>query len=535
VPQAQAAGQPSAAVPAQPVVLETFKPNPMGFWVDLFAALGTTAVILLMIFPILIIAIIPLALPIAFYVKKEFESIIYEMRQDGIWVKHGWISRSETMLFYRNIQDTSIEQGIFERLVGLQNLTVKSMSFQSAASAHFSYLTADDAKKMQELLKSQIENAASSSQSAPGAQQTVQAQALASQQKAIATAAAQFSSAPLVSPYKNDFIKGHLVGSVPFLAIGFVVGILLFVISGVFGQGWLAIFGFMIIGIGILVPIIDVAMAVIDASTYSYALTSAGLEIQLGLLSRFKKVIRYEKIQDIRMSCSFFESFAGMASMEIETGSRDIVSSKQGAMDAGVTQTERIPYLKLADARALRAKLLEISGIAYPGDQNILRQTHPLSPKKPLKKTVGFVGILSVQLFILGVLMGVLGGSFLSWIGWAIAAIFAVVMIVIAPIVYKYEQMYMQKYFYDENEDSLVIRKGVFGWSEIVVPFRNIQSIYVDQDWYDVYFDTWDVWITTVTATSGPMAHIDGTSREHAESLVRILVERVEKSRKRRV
>jgi membrane protein YdbS with pleckstrin-like domain len=286
----------------------------------------------------------------------------------------------------------------------------------------------------------------------------------------------------------------------------------------------------------VCIAVFSVVSALIDEQTYSYSISESGLSIELGLLSRYKKVIRYEKIQDIKLHCGFLESFYGIANMEIETGSKDIVEGGKGrgSTMAMAMMAERIPYLKLQDAYALRSKLLEICGITYPSSQQPLRQALPLSQKKPLKKTVGYVGIFTFQVLLVGILLWLFGQSYLTYIGMGLALLALLNMTLVAFIMYAYEQLYMRKYFYDENKETLVIRKGVFGWNEIVVPYRNIQSIYVDQDWYDVFFDTWDIWITTVTATSGPMAHIDGTSREDAEKLARLLLERVEKSRKRR-
>jgi membrane protein YdbS with pleckstrin-like domain len=236
-------------------------------------------------------------------------------------------------------------------------------------------------------------------------------------------------------------------------------------------------------------------------------------------------------MQDIRLYCGFVESFAGLATINVETGSRDAMPDRGG--EVGMTRTERIPHLKLADAYALRAKLLDITAMRYPQGKTPLRATMPLSAKKPLKKTVASVGIFGVQIFLVLVLAVVLIPQPFSWIAIGLLALFLIVNAVSVPVHLWYERLYMAKYFYDENGEVLVIRKGVFGWSEIVVPYRNIQSIYVDQDWYDVYYDLWDVWITTVTSASGPMAHIDGLERADAERLARLLVERVESSRKR--
>jgi membrane protein YdbS with pleckstrin-like domain len=178
----------------------------------------------------------------------------------------------------------------------------------------------------------------------------------------------------------------------------------------------------------------------------------------------------------------------------------------------------------------LRDRLLKIACISCPKNQTPLRATMPLSARKPLKKTVSRIGILSVQLLIICAVLGMLL-PFDRLRTLLILIALPGLYILCSALTYPYEKRYQEKYFYDADDESLIIHKGVFGWREIVVPFRNIQSVYVDQDIYDVYFNLWDVWITTATFTSGPMAHIDGLEISDAEKLARLIIDRVEKSR----
>ncbi|MCX8195329.1 MAG: PH domain-containing protein [Candidatus Micrarchaeota archaeon] len=535
--EAVSAAEAQAEAAESQKAIATFRPSAKGFWLELAGALVAYAFIIIYLFlgleepsesfglMVLIFSIL-LAGAVALYVKKEYGSRVYEIRREGLWIRKGWLSPSETLLFYRNIQDWDISKSFVERILGLQTLVVKSMSSLSAQSARLTYLTVEDTKKIQELLQRQIEA------SAAAPQKEADSDAVAAAVPLQTSIIKHSGGERIVSPYKNDFVKGHLVGSIPMIAIFLLLALISSVAGALFpsfsSSVWLFTVIFVILAIAS--GVLAIISALIDRATYSYAIGKEGLVIELGLLSRHKKVIRYEKIQDIRIHCGFFESFVGLVNMDVETGSEDLVESedKEGA----AILTERIPYLHIDDANALRSKLLATIGVSYPKGDSVLRTACPLSPKKPLKKTVAWISILNIQLLLVFLLFSAITPPPLNIVAWALTAL-TLLRIAFSPLIYWYEQLYMQKYFYDANEDTLVIRKGVFGWGEIIVPFRNIQSIYIDQDWYDVYFNTWDVWITTVTATSGSMAHIDGTGPNEAEKLTRLLVDRVEKSRKK--
>ncbi len=543
----------SAAV--QPGIIATFKPAPVGLWLDYAGLLIGFTLMSVFIFWPLLIGFPLVAIVLWVYNKKDFASRTYSLRPDGLWLKEGWINPKETMIFYKNVQDIDIVQGPFERLAGLYTLRVKSMSYLSAVASHLRLLSADDSKKVQELLRQQLESARLGNMPGQSGMQfsgTIDQEKGAGSTGGQAQGAGQSQGIPLMKsmasgshplipgydggllakPFKNRFLAGNLASSAILIGMVFFATLCLVAASFIFSKA-LLIFAGIGSAICLLLAIFALITGYVDLATYSYSIGREGLAIELGLIARMKKVIRYEKIQDIQISTGFVESFLGLSTLYVETGSKDMIGSDSSKQQfaTSATLTERIPYLSYADSKAMRSKLLGIIGLEYPKNQTSLRQEIPLSPSKPLKKTVAYAGMFALQLFISLLIIGAFTKGIAATVAFAGCALLFLYFLS-AIIVYLYERVYMQKYFYDMNEDSLVIRKGVFGWSEIIVPFKNIQSIYVDQDWYDVGFDLWDVWITTVTQESGPMAHIDGVSREDAERLVKALAASVEKSRK---
>lgn len=76
-----------------------------------------------------------------------------------------------------------------------------------------------------------------------------------------------------------------------------------------------------------------------------------------------------------------------------------------------------------------------------------------------------------------------------------------------------YQFLYWLTYFYDLDKTTVRIRKGVVAWEEVTLPFPKIMDVYVDQDVKDAFLGLYDVHISTPTAQSGALAHIDGVNR----------------------
>ena len=168
------------------------------------------------------------------------------------------------------------------------------------------------------------------------------------------------------------------------------------------------------------------------------------------------------------------------------------------------------------------------------------KEKYPLSPYKPVKKSVGFAIILSIIIAVLFI-VSVLFSSFISAlfnlpsnILFIIVFFFyLVVFVVLVTLWYIYEKLYVATYFYDIMKDIICIKKGVFTPNEINIPFDRVQDIYVDQDILDRIFSLYDVHLSTATSTSNYLAHIDGVEKEAAEGLRSLLLELVKSGRKR--
>lgn len=74
---------------------------------------------------------------------------------------------------------------------------------------------------------------------------------------------------------------------------------------------------------------------------------------------------------------------------------------------------------------------------------------------------------------------------------------------------------------------TLVIAKGVFSRNEVTLPMNRIQDVYVDQDILDRIFGLYDVHVSSATAASGFLSHIDGVNKANSEALKELLLDAV--------
>ncbi len=155
------------------------------------------------------------------------------------------------------------------------------------------------------------------------------------------------------------------------------------------------------------------------------------------------------------------------------------------------------------------------------------RQQFPLSPKKPLKKTIASMVIWFIVLLVLYVFLGFnLVAANLSYI-LPMTIGFLVVFFLVFIITYIYQKLYYEVYFYDLTDRFIVIRKGVVTPREITVPYERVQDVYVDQDIFDRIFRLYDVHLSSATISSGIEAHIDGVERTAAQGLREMLLKTV--------
>jgi len=459
----------------------------------------------------------------AFFVKLEVDSISYSVMADGIKVRTGWLTPKESFVFYGNIQDVEKTEGIIERLLSLATVSVKSMSFESALSTRLALLSREDSLEIERIVKEKTRSF------------------LSTKGKGISSAKIAEEKTPLPGEkrlFAHRFLMDNLIGTGYFslwllLLAGIGSAIVWnipqieekgLIIALAFG-GWLAITAFFLA--------LSAIGALIERISLSYQLTGEGVVICRDFITRQSKTIKYEKIQDVRINCGTAQSFFGIVSVSLETGSKEVYSDKHGEHATPIESAlERIPSLNLADALKFREAVILRMGVSQKQGRETLRSKVDLAGIKPVKKTLSafFVPVfLGKALVFYAILSGILSGNWKA----LLPSILVLGGILFGMLLkFLYEREYYRKYWYDENPSCLSVRKGVFGWSEIVIPYRNIQTVYVDQDYFDVPFGLYDVWVTTVTGASSNLSHIDGVKAEGAEGLARFFAERVEAARK---
>lgn len=163
------------------------------------------------------------------------------------------------------------------------------------------------------------------------------------------------------------------------------------------------------------------------------------------------------------------------------------------------------------------------------------RERYPLSPSKPIKKTISStVGLVILFLILYGAgiplskLIVPSGGFQIPGFWYFLAIIGGLIFLFLVILLnYIYQRLYFNSYFYDFADSFIVIRKGVIMPREISIPYERVQDVYVDQDLWDRIFHLYDVHLSTATWTSGIEAHIDGVEKQAADGLREVLLKTI--------
>ena len=166
-----------------------------------------------------------------------------------------------------------------------------------------------------------------------------------------------------------------------------------------------------------------------------------------------------------------------------------------------------------------------------------LREKYPLEQRKPLKKTLGSIFLSFFIYFVLGVVIwsfveGKIAEEFSEaprFNFWTIFYIFLGIFILLIILKYIYEVFYLKYYFYDLVGKNLIIKKGVFSRNEITLPVNRLQDVYVDQDILDRIFRLYDVHVSSATAISGNLSHIDGLNKKNSEAIKKLILSGIHK------
>ncbi|SRR6266481_8904194 len=164
------------------------------------------------------------------------------------------------------------------------------------------------------------------------------------------------------------------------------------------------------------------------------------------------------------------------------------------------------------------------------------RDQFPLSRKKIWKKTITSAFLWVVVLLIVVLLSapalfsvpGSQGSGILASLGPSIFLIIPAIVIVAFILVYLYQAWYFAVYYYDLNDNFVIIKKGPIAPREVTIPYERIQDVHIDQDVWDRIFGLYDVHLSSATFASGMEAHIDGVEKEAAEGLKNLLLQNLQ-------
>ena len=165
--------------------------------------------------------------------------------------------------------------------------------------------------------------------------------------------------------------------------------------------------------------------------------------------------------------------------------------------------------------------------------QSKTRDNFPLSTKKIIKKTI--ISSLNYIIFSFIIFTTIIfnfnstdsvNPDLLSFMKLGTFVILGFLFLIIL-LNYLYQRWYFAVYFYDLNNDYIVIKKGPITPKEITIPYERIQDVYVDQDLLDRILGIYDVHISSATISSGLEAHIDGVEIESANGLRNLILETI--------
>lgn len=447
----------------------------------------------------------PLLLALIFtivpYLRLRVQS--YELRDDGVFVRKGVISKTQALVLYSQVQDVQESQSFLERILGIGNLNILTMSQQRPIT-----LVALNKPEMNEIKNYVLSQASKSEKSI----ETLEAKEV--------SAKSQYR----IHPVKKNISSLIIVAAIVLAALEY------FSVSNVFNLGAdisnLGDFGVltnMFYLIAFLAIVIVIVGSYIQQISFRFRFADGSILIGNEFLSKSFINLPYEKIQDVGLSKGPLDRLLHMSNLVVETGEQTVVPSGKKSP----VLLNHISGLSEKDANEIRGVALSSVGIKN-FDTSDLRKKFPLQGIKPLKKSVSttfwvflIAGILTLIIYPLA---SWLGGIILRWLPVTLAAIFGIKLI--------YEVFYFRSYDYSDNEEIMVLRKGVFMVTEVTVPYEKIQNVFINRDIFDRVFGLYDVHLSTVGRVSQMELHIDGISMESSESLKNLLMGRISETSK---
>ena len=161
------------------------------------------------------------------------------------------------------------------------------------------------------------------------------------------------------------------------------------------------------------------------------------------------------------------------------------------------------------------------------------RTNLPLESRKVIKKSIGSIIGCAIAITIIVGGLAILKGASEGDLGTQINNIINIIqlgtvgffsIIILLNVLYQY--LYFKFYYYDFEEETGEIKKGVISQATGHVYYSRIQNIYVDQDILDRMFGLYDVHYETAGDTSSFYSHVDGLNKANADLLVKFIIEK---------
>ena len=423
----------------------------------------------------------------------------YELHDDNITIKTGIIGKSHKSLMFSEIQDVKSSQDWISRIFGVTNLNINTMSYGIGIVQFISMNSADEIRNF---ILSKTTN-----------KKVTQ---LASQNK-------YANTNENANPYQIHPMKKLVTASlmILFLIIITIIVVLSFTKSIQFNLNsafWLVMGGFLGVIIffkylGYLVHIIIFALG------FKYYVTNDYIEQDLNFISRSSSRITYDKIQDTIIKIGPIDRIIGLSSLRIESGEKVVYENKNEANRMAYLNNG-IPYLKEDSSSKLQDKILKLMGIKNANVDSI-RQKYPIDNIKPVKKSLSFgfrftitVTIIILFVYFFTLIAGAENFNLMKYI--SIPLILGIIILVVI-LKYIYEIFYFKSYYYADNNEILILRKGVIGTRALTIPYNKTQHLFVDQDLFDKIFGLYDVHIASASGV-GMSIHIDGLKKEYANA-----------------
>ncbi len=458
---------------------------------------------LLLLPPLAFIAIIAYA-----YFWQQARS--YEVRPDGIMVKSGVFTPSQSLLLYSQIQKVEEERSLAGEILDYTTLNVQTMSQDSLSAGQLTGIPLDAASRLQKTIEQNMRNGKATAR--PAKSETP-------------TRAPKTVAAPLV-PFPIQTLTGTWAnGLYSALPTSFLIVFFMALQAGDVGIGLVAALFF--------APAMAALLLVgtfIQLATLSYQVSDEWFEIKQAFLGQNVIRFRFDRVQNVLVHQTWLAKIAGIADVNIDTGENAL---NPNTANKKYNLASAIPALRLSDANQLKDYLL--SQVGAPSlKSNDLRPFFPLDDTKPAKKTVGWVWSI-LLLFAVSIAIGATLNAFqiplFNGINTFILSVGGlVVLLLVGGAAFLYEKAYFDRYEYRTTDTTLIIGKGVFGFDTIYVPYSRIQTVTVDQDLFDRVFGLADVHVSTIGSGSALQAHIDGVSVATAEKLKNELLARVKKN-----